>query len=425
MKDNIHNPIDSFNGQGKDTSNNLINLIRVGHDYFEIVGKPDRYGILRTELKYRRRSELTFDFGSELVKKIKKYKDFILVPDNLNYQRDINGCFNLYQQFNHEPVEGDWTWSKILLEHVFGEQYDIGLKYMQALYQNPDRILPILVLVSAERQTGKSTFLDWLTIIFGGNMIIIDSKHLSSSFNSIIAKANIIAIEETLIEKSSTIEAVKALSTQKTITVNQKFVQPYSSSFFGKIIMASNNEKRFIKVDSKEIRFFVRKLGKPKFMNHNILENLKTEIPAFMHFLNQQSCLSWNNSRQLFTADELKNSSLSEVQFESKSWLFHELYDLFVNEFNNVKINADILELTLTDIKDKWFKSENNVNRSYIKKVLIDEFGFTNSKKAKRYGDSNHLVGKPYLIPRIYFKAEVSEPRVMDMMQRHVNQFKR
>jgi len=415
MKNNNHNPVNRTNDQGKYTDNKLKNFIRVGHDYFEIINKTDRYEIQRNELKVRKRNELTFEFEKGLVKGIKKYKDFILVPDNINYKREINGCFNLYQPFNHKPTSGEWKWTKILLEHVFEEQYEIGLKYLQALYQHPDKILPILVLVSKERQTGKSTFIDFLTILFGGNMVIIDSKQLSSSFNSVIAKANIIAIEETFIEKTSSIEAVKALSTQKTITVNQKFVQPYSSSFYGKIVMASNNENKFIKIDSDEIRFFVRKLKKPKFSNHDILSNLKNEIPAFLHFLNQQQPLSWANSRQLFTVEELRNECLTNVQYESKNWLYHELYDLFSEEFNNMQPNEDLLMLSLTEIKEKWFRFDNRVNRSFIRSVLRDDFGFENPKKTMRYGDNNEKSGKPYFINREYFKDDVSKARMIEI----------
>lgn len=415
MSTENHNPENRANDQGKD--NNLNRFIRVGHDYFEIFNKPDRYGILRIELKVRKKSELLFDFDRDRVRNIKKFDDFILVPDNINYQQSINNCFNRYQPFNHIPLEGEWLWTKRLLEHVFGDQYDLGIKYIQALYQEPTKILPILVLVSALRQTGKSTFIDWLTVLFGGNMVIIDSKHLSSSFNSSIAYANIIAIEEAFIEKSATMEVIKALSTQKTITINEKYIPTYTGPFYGKIILASNNENKFIKIDKEEIRFFIRKLSKPKFKNHNILEVMRKEIPAFLNFLNQQDKLSWENSRQLFTADELRNDTLMNVQNESKNWLYHELYELFVNEFNNVNPNEDFYMMTLTEIKEKWFKSDNKINRSFIKAVLKDDFGFQSSETTTRYNDQlgNSKVGKPYFILREYFNNDVTETRPIEV----------
>ena len=64
------------------TNNFEKNYIRVGVDYFKIIEKPDRYGIIHTELKKWNRREIELDHGKELVKKIAKYDDFIIEPDN-------------------------------------------------------------------------------------------------------------------------------------------------------------------------------------------------------------------------------------------------------------------------------------------------------------------------------------------------------
>ncbi|RED48795.1 primase-helicase family protein [Seonamhaeicola aphaedonensis] len=417
MNTNTHNPNNRSNDQVKVNKNNpqffeyehspIKNFMRVGHDYFEKIYKTDRYGIIRQELKVRKKSELISDFGQELVKQIKKYKDFILVPDNINYKEVISDCYNLYQPFTHKPLEGDWKWTKIFLEHVFGEQYHIGLQYIQALYQNPDKTLPILVLVSKERETGKSTFIDWLTSLFGSNMIIIDSKHLLSNHNAIIARANIIAIEETFIDNPKLMESIKALSTQKTITVNPKYVQTYTSPFFGKIIMASNNERTFIKIEEEEIRYFIRKLTKPKITNFNILDDIINETPAFVFSLNSLPKLNWNRSRQLFTKDELQNDFLSKVKDESKSRLYHELYEIFANEFNTNSKNRLHVLYTLKEIKEAWFNNNPKVDSTEIRKVLTDEFGFNNHKNTIRYGLQNQKIGKPYIIERSFFENDI------------------
>ena len=80
------------------------------------------------------------------------------------------------------------------------------MKYMKVLYENPKQILPILVLVSEERETGKTTFLNWIQMLFGENSILISSNNITSDFNSSYATKNIILIDEALIEKSIGIE---------------------------------------------------------------------------------------------------------------------------------------------------------------------------------------------------------------------------
>lgn len=382
------------------------NFIRVGVDYFKIINKVDRYGIDRTELKRWNKQEIIQDYGKDSPTSIPKFDDFILEPNNINYQQSINNCFNMYRKFAHQPIEGEWLWTRTFLEHVFGEQYEIGMIYMQCLYLYPKQALPVIALVSKERQTGKSTFIDWLTSLFGQNMVIVDSSNFSSDFNGVYASANIIGIEETFIDKKGAIEKVKAISTQKTMTVNMKQIQHFSLPFFGKIIMTSNNEDKFIKIDESEIRFFVRKLNKLTNENHKILTDMIKEIPSFLHHLTTLEKPDFSKSRMVFTAAELANGSLQIVKEESKTWLYKELQSLFQEFFFNTNSHEEEdLEVSPIDIKERWFSKNNQIQLSYIKSVLKDEFSFKKSKTIKRYAPffSDNKTGTPYLVPRNTF----------------------
>ena len=176
---------------------------------------------------------MELDHGKEYLRNVPRYDNFCIDPNNLSYKPVIGNCYNLYAEFRHEPEEGDWTWSDRIMQHVFGDQITLGMKYIQALYLNPDKALPILVLVSRERMTGKTTFLNWLNMIFGANMVVIAPDDLIGGFNSVYAKANIIGIEETMLDKAISIEKLKSLSTGKFISVNTKFVSQYKIPFFG------------------------------------------------------------------------------------------------------------------------------------------------------------------------------------------------
>ena len=397
----------------------MKDYIRVGTDYFKIISKTDRYGIKREELKKWNKQELVQDEGRNAVYEVSKYDDFTLIPNNESHKKSENGCFNMYKQFAHKPNEGDWKWTKILLKHIFGEQYEIGLKYLQVLYLHPKQALPVLALVSKERQTGKSTFMDWLTMLFGQNMVIIDAKNIKSDFNGIYATANIIGIEETFIDKSGTIEKIKAISTQKTMTVNMKGIQHFTVPFFGKIIMNSNNEDKFIKIDQQEIRFFVRKIGIPTQENHNILNDMVDEIPAFLQYLKSLPTPDFTKSRMVFTLEELANETLSKVKEESKSWLYKELNELFVDFFENENVMEDEIQVTPIDVKNRFFNKNNQVQLSYIKHVLVDEFNFKKSPKVVRYKpfyNEPQKTGTPYILPKSFFTDEIQEVQVSDEM---------
>jgi hypothetical protein len=376
--------------------------VRVGVDYFKVIEKIDRYGIKRTELKKWNKDEIRLDHGKDILKTIPKYDDFTIVPDNMTNDLCQSDFYNLYAPFNHKPEEGEWKWTKVLLSHIFGEQYDIGITYMQVLYMFPKQALPVLVLVSKERSTGKSTFVDWLMMLFGANMSLIFPTDLSRTFNGSYSRSNIIAIEETVVDQSHVVEKIKALSTQKTINANLKNVNDFQIPFFGKIILASNNERKFMKVDIEEIRFFIRKINTPTITNHNILNDMVSEIPAFLYYLESLPVPDFSKSRMVFTPSEISNDSLKSVKNESHTWLYKELFAIFEDQFNNYFI-GETMKSTPKEIKDTFFTHNSNVTGSFIKDVLLDEFKFTKAQKNESYKSLNnemYKTGQPFYIPK-------------------------
>lgn len=349
-----------------------VPYMRVGITFFKKIFKRDRYGVKRVELKKWSKDEIKDDHGKNFLYKVPHFDDFIIEPDNFNYHPVIGNCYNLYSAFAHTPKAGDITWSMRLIDHIFGDQKEIGLKYLKALYMHPKQMLPILVLVSEQRSTGKTTFLNWLNMIFGDNMTVIAPDELTNDFNFSYATMNIIGIEETIIEKQMTVEKLKKLATGKFISVNRKFIDSFKLPFFGKIVMTSNQPDKFIKVDEEEIRFFVRQIELPKFNNHKIEDDLLNEIPAFLHYLKNMPALDFTKSRALFTKEELENDTLKTVKEASKTGLYQDLYIIFEDYFDNHDV--DSIEFTVGDIKKEYFERDNRINLKYIKNVLSKEF---------------------------------------------------
>lgn len=371
-----------------------IPYVRVGTDYFKRINKMDRFGLKRQELKSWTKDAIILDCGKDILKKIPKYDDFVICPDNTNHQQAIDNCYNLYKPFTHSPAEGEWKWTKVLLEHIFGDQYKQGMKLMQIYYLYPRHLTPILVLVSKIRQTGKTTFVNWLNIIFGDNVANIAPEDLVNGFNSTYASSNIITIEETLLEKSLTIEKLKSLATAKYVSVNQKFISQYRLPFFGKIILTSNNEEKFMRIDEEEIRFFVRKIKTPKKHNHDIETNLQEEIPAFLYYLTTLPPVDFSTDRTGFRPAELNNEYLQNVKDESKSWLYKTLKMKFEELFNNELSNSDFFYADPISIKERYFNHDTKVDLSFIRHVLKEEMNLQPSEKTEReqvfvnYGDS-------------------------------------
>lgn len=394
--------------------------VRVGVKYFKLAHKVDRFGVDREELLVWSKDEIKQDYGKEMLARVNTYDDFIIEPNNEKHQKAVRGYYNLYAPFPHQKnkfnVKKDLDkikWSMNLMKHIFGNQIDLGLRYLKVLYEKPKQALPILVLTSEERSTGKSTFVDWLSIMFGGNMVIINPQDISSSFNSSYATKNIIAIEESRFDSVQATEKLKALATQKTLLVNTKFVTPYNTPFYGKLIITSNDESKFSKVDEAEIRYWVRKIpsldGKG---NHNILEDLTDEIPYFLHFLSEQPKIDYSLSRQVFTPEEIETEALTVVKKESKESLQKDI-EIFLDDYCSNNPDIEEIHFIPTDIKNAWFKHNNNISANYVTKIIKDKMKLERVSVRSRYEptltDENSKIGMYFKFKNQYYEKTVED----------------
>lgn len=384
--------------------------IRVGYKYFKCIEKTDRNGIVRRELKVWDKTTIIDDYGKKYLDRIPNYDDFTIEPDNKSFDQIRGNNYNLYAPFEHTPAESfkeeDIKWTTKLLKHIFGEQYDLGLMYVKVLYDLPTQKLPILVLTSEERSTGKTTFLDFLELLFGANTVVINPQDIANSFNGAYAASNIIMIEESRFDSVQATEKLKNLATQKKILVNTKFVQQYSIPFHGKLIITSNDENKFSRVDDSEIRYWVRKVptlhGKA---NHNILNDLKAEIPYFLAKLNSMPDIDTSKSRMVFEHELLKTEALETVKKESRSSLCKELELLFDAHFSE---NQQVKEVKFIakDLKENWFSHNNKIEIQYIDSVLKKEMKLERDKM-QRYtplGVGNRKrSGTPYTLINPYY----------------------
>lgn len=90
----------------------------------------------------------------------------------------MHGFYNIYSPLLHQPKEGEFLYTMRLLEHVFGEQLNLGLDYGQLLIEQPIQILPILCLFFKEQSTSKTTLLKWFKIVLDNKHELIDQRQL-------------------------------------------------------------------------------------------------------------------------------------------------------------------------------------------------------------------------------------------------------
>lgn len=348
------------------------NYIRVGDDYFEKIFVPNEIGLPEFRLARRSKSTITDDHGKKIVDHIQKFKAFFVKPDHVNYQEVIDGCYNSYKPFEHTP-SNDPDCPRVLnfLGHIFGDQIDLGLDYIQLLYQKPTEKLPILSLVSKEQKTGKTTFLEFLKAIFTGNMAMIGNDQLESNFNGSWTDKLIVACEESFIEKKRTVEKIKALSTGKRAEVERKGIDSSEISFFAKFILNSNNETNFTLADETDTRYWVRKIPPVQNSDPNLLADLIEEIPNFLCFLNQRKLsVPKKEDRMWFAFWRIKTEAFKKLVEANKAGPQRELITILRSLFTDTGFWR--LEFTLKYIHETLFKSR--YSKEYIEKLLHDKF---------------------------------------------------
>lgn len=355
---------------------------RVGDNYYEYVSIPNKYGVLEVQLHKRLSSTIIQDHGKNLLNHIPKYKAFCNKPDHVNYQQIIDNCFNRYSPFEHTPAETDECPTILsFVKHIFGEQYELGLDYIQLLYQKPTQKLPILCLVSKENNTGKSTFGQLLKAIFTGNMAIIGNADLENDFNAGWASKLIICCEESFIDKKKTVERIKALSTGDKITLNQKGIDQAEIDFFGKFIFMSNNENNFVIANEHDERYWVRKVPKAQVENVNLMDQMLEEIENFLCFLNKRKLSTKRSGRMWFHKNEIKTDALANLISHNKSAAEKEITSYLRNLF--LEVGFMEIKLTIKTIVEVVLRRRFESN--YIEGILKEKMKLKPSEKTFRF----------------------------------------
>jgi hypothetical protein len=388
--------------------------LRVGTTYYKTIEKPLISGDKISILVRWNRETIVSDHGKTYVSTVPKFDGFCCIPNHLNYQKVIEGFYNMYNEIPHQPdevneellsIKEKILFSLKFMEHIFGEQLEIGLDYLKILLQYPTQILPILCLVSKERSTGKSTFIKWLKAIFGLNMTYIKGDSFSSQFNADWTSMLIVAIDEVFFDKKEITERLKYLSTTDKDKKEAKGKDREEIDFFAKFILCSNNEDNFIQIDENEIRFWIIKIKPIKSENTEFLKNLNSEIPYFLKYLIQRPFHSQKKTRMWFTHTEIRTSALQKLVWKNNNKLESRIIELLFEFFESVEdqeINAiphDLLNMlnkmfkssywTINDLrkllKEVWNLEPQKNSLAYIKYDIDNDGSFCQQNKIGRY----------------------------------------
>lgn len=385
-------------------------FIRVGTTLYKIVNQPRiNGGFVKKRIVWNNET-LRQDYGKDFIATVPKYDGFCTVPNHVNYQPVVDKFLNLYEPIGHQPKEGEFLHIESLIRHIFGEQYELGMDYLQLLYLQPVQKLPILLMVSEERNTGKSTFLNFLKAVFQNNVTFNTNEDFRSQFNADWAGKLLIVVDEVLLNRREDSERLKNLSTTLSYKVEAKGKDRDEISFFAKFVLCSNNESLPVIIDEGETRYWVRKISSLQSDDTDFLEKLKAEIPAFLFHLQGRTLSTEHKSRMWFAPEQIATDAQRRIIRCNRNRLEVEMSELFLEVMENTQ--TDSLQFCLNDaialLQCNHVKAEKHLVRKIVQdcwKLQPSENALTYTSYEYNYNHSGHYsptkrVGRFYTVTK-------------------------
>lgn len=402
----------SWKGQQK-------NYVRIGTEYYKKIVEKAPNGQTEINIVRWSKENINQDFynSKEFIKMIEKCDAFTNIPENdpEKYRQIIvsekdgitSRLYNRYSPVTHVPEEGSWRTINKLLHHIFdyknlaGESlYDFALDYIQLLYTQPIKHLPILCLVSKERGTGKTTFLNLLRAIFVENMRILDSERLMSKFNGSWAGKLIVSVDESFInmdEKNGAGNKLKMIATNATIPCEGKGKDSTEVPNISKLILCSNDEYNFVKIDMEENRYCIIKVNPIEdSRDPHMFDKMVDEIPAFLYFLKNRQLYYPEKSRLWFEETLFETEALNRIKERTESASIKHIKDVIKEQFymqktDTIKLSAKVI---LNLVKDEYRFITKMTVKEWLRDNGYRSGGATNFKYKYNYDDDVFIYTK-------------------------------
>ena len=113
------------------TNIHKIPYIRVGTTYYKQINHPLASGDFIVRLEPWTKNTITQDEPSEVLGRIPKYDSFCTIPNHLDFKQIISNSYNRYHEFEHKPIQGEFSETKIFLNHISVNKLKLVLTFLQ------------------------------------------------------------------------------------------------------------------------------------------------------------------------------------------------------------------------------------------------------------------------------------------------------
>lgn len=355
----------------------LQDYVRIGTKYYHITTKIDEVTGFPEEVRIPwDKDTLKDDYGQLAPREVTKYKGYENRPNYFSKTRHKGSFFNLFHPIKWDPIEGSIKSSMIFMEHIFGEQLEDGLDLLKIWYLYPKQKTHVLCLLSAENETGKTTFFLWLSYMFGhDNVTIMSSEDFASNFNHIWVTSNLICLDEGKLGQSK-IDLGKKLriwTTSKTGYLEEKHKNKEKVDFHGRFLIASNEVSKFLKINQNDNRYWLRQVPKFKHFDPKYLEKLVDEIPHFLKFLEKRE---FKNNVQIGSSrfglpHSVIETPIRDLVLEySEDNMYHFILE-FLKDWFAEHPERDYFNATSTEWREQIIKGHGRFEMKWFKETIL------------------------------------------------------
>ncbi len=321
----------------KTFDSDINNYIWSGPDIFLVYPNGDR-------IKYNTQG-FNARFGAQHLKAHdieRKYSSDGYYPDYFNDAAISDNKYNIFKKPDCKIEEGAWPMTKILLEHIFGEQYELGLEYYWVKRHRPTQALPAIGLVGGE-DSGKTTIGNHQQMVFG-NMNKGYMHQLEKEENAFALNCQDIILEESNAGGTNkntnpmiVVNKIKDMVTSTGFKIPSKklYDNAGESPYFAKIMLFTNDMTP-LQMDGEATRFWIRKIGKPQ-KHVGFEKKLGEEVGAFLYYLDNQYTPSRTESaeRLWFHPDEYYTVAKGLAKDESAGYLSKRIKGILIDFFDD------------------------------------------------------------------------------------------
>ncbi len=322
----------------RDSDATLHRYMMVGDQIYFLVNRRIYKRSLSTFTIHHRKADL---------QSIRRYTGECNEPGYFNYQPVVNNHYNMFKMPTWKPTKGSWDTIEHYLRHLVDQdelQYQMLLDYFQISLENPKQKLPIIILLSYEKNTGKSTFYDLLKSVFGENVESVDPSNFELDWNTQWCEKHFVFVDEMekVKDKDKIGSKLKKLAYFPVISKNKKGYDTETIEWNGRTVLTSNEEAGFIEIDNEEDRYWVIKPpGRKGEFDPNYVDKIRADAPYFVHALMNRTLHTENENRGWFKKELLHTRALQDIVDNSRPQIEVDLDNMMTVWFEDNKNKSE------------------------------------------------------------------------------------